>query len=61
VREAGRAPRLRRLVQRRSQQCHLRKVIEVPRLQRRVLTVVGEGQELARLLLERPIALQLDQ
>ena len=37
------------LVQRRAQQSDLREVVEVPGLQRGVLPVVGEAQELARL------------
>ena len=50
---------LRRLVKRRAQQGHLGEIVEVPGLQRGILPVVGEAEELAGLGLEdrgRPAA-----
>ena len=52
---------LGRLVQRRAQQGDLGEVVEVPGLQRGVLPVVGEAEELAGLRLEVAVALQLDE
>ena len=60
-RQALRALVLGRLVQRRAQQGHLGEVVEVPGLQRGVLPVVGEAQELAGLGLEVAVALQFDE
>ena len=44
--------RQRRLVERRAQQRHLREVVEVPGLERGVLSVVGKAEQLLRLALE---------
>ena len=49
----GRCP-----VQRRSQQSDLDEVVEVPRLERRVLPVIREAEELARVLRERLVGAQ---
>jgi hypothetical protein len=48
-------------VEGRAQQRHLHEVVEVSGLQRGVLAIVGEAEELARLGPEIAVALQLDQ
>ena len=61
VAETSRAAFRRRLVERRAQQGHLGEVVEMAGLQRCVLAIVREAEELAGLGLEVAVALQLDE
>ena len=58
MRKAVRPGRGDRPVQRRAQQADLDEVVEVARLEGRVLAVVGEREELARLRVERRVGAQ---
>ena len=54
--DTGSSCRADGLVERRAQQRSLNKVIEMPSLEGSVLPIVGEAQQLARLLLQSGLA-----